>query len=118
MASSVEELYWAAGFFDGEGTFCINKGRQPNDKWSLQTSIKQVDIRPLQRFALAVNLGNIGGPYQGNLAYRQGQYRWSAYRKNAETVGNILKPFLSEPKIEQLERVLKEINKNNTKESD
>ncbi len=58
-----EELAWAAGFADGEGSFfsCNNgktAGRQP------VFSISQVDQRALIRFYNAVGFGSVTDPYQ------------------------------------------------------
>jgi hypothetical protein len=118
------ELAWAAGFFDGEGGFYINKGDQSKrQKWTLQTSIKQVDIRPLERFQRAVGVGNINGPYDSHSKTeppynRQLIHRWSAYRGNAEKVAELLKPYLSEPKREQLNKATKQIEEfNNTRKN-
>jgi LAGLIDADG endonuclease len=49
---STNELYWAAGFLEGEGCFVITKtGRPGTDKkrYSMQVSAAQVQREPLER---------------------------------------------------------------------
>lgn len=54
-----EELAWAAGLFDGEGWVGpINKRRE------IGIRVGQVDRRVLDRFAAAVGVGTIYGPYR------------------------------------------------------
>lgn len=112
MASEGEiELAWAAGFYDGEGG-CYAHLDKRDGSVRIQISLKQVDIRPLERFKSAVGVGNIRGPYQGNKAYHQGQYRWYAYSQNAYTFLEKIYDYLSEPKKEQINKVLLKIEEN------
>ena len=49
----LKELYWAAGFIEGEGTFGSARGRPPKcgglGAWSIQLSANQVSLEPLER---------------------------------------------------------------------
>ena len=53
-----EELAWAAGFFDGEGCFSFSVAGN-----YLCVSISQTEPEPLERFARAVGVGWVLGPY-------------------------------------------------------
>ncbi len=57
-----EELAWAGGLFEGEGTFSDKKrnGRTV----AIKAAIKMTDLDVLQRFQRAVGVGSISGPYQ------------------------------------------------------
>jgi hypothetical protein len=92
---------WAAGFFDGEGCIGIQK-QQRGRYWYLNVQITQKDRRPLDRFLSAVDgLGTIGGPYE-----RDGmKHRYRVSGVAAEQVLEWLRPWLSEPKLEQDARV-------------
>lgn len=57
-----EELAWAAGFFDGEGSTGFR--RQHKRAGQMRLSISQVDRRSLDRFRAAVGeIGSVLGPY-------------------------------------------------------
>lgn len=57
-----EELAWAAGFFDGEGSTGCYRNHVKGKRWSV--SIQQKGPALLRRFRRAVRgLGHINGPY-------------------------------------------------------
>jgi hypothetical protein len=66
---SREELAWAGGLFEGEGCFYlqVNKTGQPRSKAVLSMTDEDV----VRRFASAVGLGKVLGPYR----HRQPQYK-------------------------------------------
>jgi len=100
-ASSPEaQLAWAAGFFDGEGSIQLRRGTL------LQLYVGQTDPRPLERFAAAVGVGKVNGPYgpyprKGRANTWKPMYAWQVGGRKAEQVFDLLRPFLSEPKREQ-----------------
>ena len=106
--SKKTELAWAAGFFDGEGCFSI-KGRRR--KLRLSMSITQVDRRPLDRFVAAIGYGLVAGPYQPPSHRGKPYYGVYITGEAAEIIAEFLSMYLGEPKKEQLQRVLAEINK-------
>jgi hypothetical protein len=109
MGSEVE-LAWAAGFFDGEGSVSVHRDKRPGRRPAIRLEIEQVDDRPLFRFYVAV--GGLGshsirsGPRGPN---RRVLYRIFAANEPALTILGRLWPWLSEPKREQIVRVLNEI---------
>lgn len=105
----MSELAWAAGFWDGEGTvsvgYILDHGK--TDRWYVSASVEQMhDRRCVDRFYAAVGMGKIYGPYVKQ--YRGGElmrYMWrlSGYGKVLEFT-QLLDPFISEPKKEQIAR--------------
>jgi hypothetical protein len=102
MALNREELAWAAGFFDGEGSTSLyfSHGHP-----YLRLSIPQTDERLLIRFQAAVGgLGIVGPPRRpkGYKAHWKTIWKYSV-RKQADvyTILDLLWPYLSEPKKDQ-----------------
>ena len=63
-----EQLAWAAGFFDGEGSICCNRERNRTStrvgSLKLTLGIAQAsDSEVLHRFKAAVGVGTVRGPF-------------------------------------------------------
>jgi hypothetical protein len=99
------ELAWAAGFFDGEGSTSAHIGR------GIQLHLPQVDVRPLQRFQLAVcGLGTLRGPYPPKGKQQRSFCVWSLTKfEHSQAVIAMLWRYLSDPKKEQMTRVVTQI---------
>lgn len=94
------ELAWAAGFFDGEGSSGYYHQNQ-----RISACVVQKDRRPLDRFLAAVGFGKIYMPG----ANPNHCYRWQVTStRGVKQLYDILKPFLSTPKIEQFESTLQQ----------
>lgn len=109
-----EELAWAAGFFDGEGSTYLEKHRTHPGYFRLETGITQADARGipfvLVEFQRIVGSGKIYGPYPAP----EGQdpvYRWKAHRAG-EIVAMIdtLRPWLGAVKRDQADRSITIVN--------
>lgn len=77
-----EELAWAAGFFDGEGSTYLVPHRKHADRYYVESAITQLAAGPpceeLERFSAAVGgLGRIYGPYVQDGALEL-VFRWKA----------------------------------------
>ena len=96
------DLAWAAGFFDGEGTFS-RFGPTPG------VSVSQVGLESLDVFAHTVGRGAIGGPYEKATAeiQRKPQWVYHAYGAAAETVFWLLLPWLGPAKRAQGVRAIR-----------
>ncbi len=107
---SVLELAWAAGFYDGEGYAGTQLARSGNRH--LRLSIGQADRSLLERFQRAVyGLGRINGPYQRSApdgTPRKPMHYWRASSCEARRVIDLLTPYLSEPKLAQIEAAVGE----------
>lgn len=103
----MDELAWAAGFFDGEGSITRQIKRNGRDgtwtgRCSLRISIMQCDDRPLLRFAAAVGIGNVLGPYERQRGRNErAVYQWMCERERAIGVMGVLWTYLCDPKREQ-----------------
>lgn len=102
------ELAWAAGFFDGEGSFGVDRKRPYR---YLTASLSQTDPRPLCRFVAAVGMGNVTGPTrETSRLSRKCKWRVQFSGTKAVAVATALTPHLSPPKLEQLAKAWKEVN--------
>lgn len=104
MPAYFEELAWAAGFFDGEGTTCICQGPRPRDYPELRVQVGQNGDYCLLRFQQAVDAGVI---YD---VTTEGKYHWVARNKEGVGVIERLFPYLSLPKREQAQVALQKYN--------
>ena len=101
-----EELAWAAGFFDGEGSTGFN---DPIRKYG-RMSIHQVDRRSLFRFRAAVlDRGTIRGPYDKDTGQPISLWECTTFQ-TVQAVLAMLWPFLGEAKKEQAKPVLYTMN--------
>jgi hypothetical protein len=93
-----EELAWAAGFFDGEGSVSILL----KDDWfnSLMITITQAEPTTLERFREAVaRLGYVRGPYERRSEQHQPRWVYTVARfEDIQAIMVMLWPFLSGPK--------------------
>jgi hypothetical protein len=92
------EIAWAAGFFEGEGSFSLAKHR---DKLRPQVTMPQSGSPALlERFWLAVGVGSITGPYNfaSQTLAKQPKWQYQAYGMKAASVMERLLPYLSGPK--------------------
>mgnify|MGYP001597965492 CR=1 FL=1 len=96
-----EEIAWAAGFFDGEGSVGVQRDRCGCARY-LSLQIGQRDPRPLQRFQ-ALFGGNLCGPYTNrSRSGFAGDYRLAYSGSSADRVAEELEPALCQPKLEQI----------------
>lgn len=100
------ELAWAAGFFDGEGSLYLNHSR-PGYAY-LRLTVDQSDIRPILRFCCAVKNGIIYGPYQYTGQTKPFYRVHVGKTKQVFQVIGCLWGYLSEPKREQVTRIIAE----------
>lgn len=96
-----EEMAWAGGLFEGEGSFTVARGVQAT------AQIKMTDRDPMERFAAAIGFGTVRGPYPGK-GGRKDSYAWSAqsFEKAQATVA-LLWPYLGERRKARAAEVLK-----------
>jgi hypothetical protein len=89
-----EELAWAGGFFEGEGSTTItSQGR------AVHASASQRIIEPLERFRDAIGFGEI---YES-----RGMFVWATSRaEHVQALAAMLWPFLSERRKEQFKKTL------------
>lgn len=102
------ELAWAAGLFDASGTAttCGSRAR---------LAVKKADGQVVRRFAAAVGIGKVYGPY-GNesMTRRDGSPRiasfiWIAEEEDAHAVARLLLPYLCDEKAAAIRRVCRQL---------
>lgn len=92
-----EELAWAAGFFDGEGSFTHGGNTGPGSGRYAVVRITQTDAAVLHRFRRAVtSIGRVTGPH---LTAHRPAFHYCAYgNEKSQAIGAMLWAFLSPPK--------------------
>jgi LAGLIDADG-like domain len=103
MIVNREELAWAAGLFDGEGTIGLNQRH-------ISMSMAQVNPEVLLRFQAAVGgLGHVYGPYQRQ---EKTHSQWWVFCptsfEHTQAIVAMLWTFLSSPKKEQISKTFKQ----------
>jgi hypothetical protein len=111
---SREDLAWAAGFYEGEGTIALSgphywvKGEKRLRKTRRpQMRIGQVDREPLDRFVAATGIGYVHGPFHHENKKWQSYYQLvvTGFEKSQALVA-LLWPWLSERRKQQAMAVL------------
>ena len=96
-------IEWAAGLYEGEGTATRCKRR-------LRLSLRMTNEEPVRRFAAAVGYGTVYGPYKyasSDGCVRKPVWVWVAECEDALIVADLLRPWLSNERRQQLARVLR-----------
>ena len=108
VAVDTHELAWAAGFFDGEGSFVIGK---PSRTKQFRVQIAQIDPRPLERFNRAVcSLGNVSGPYKSRSEKHHIKWTFTSARfEHAQQIMILLWPYLRPIKRQQAKKAITEM---------
>lgn len=98
-----EELAWAAGFFDGEGSTSLSKYRSQPTSPGLAVSIGQIGREALDRFQRAVE--GLGRVYEIRTVPGTYMFRTSKFEHGQAIIG-LLWLFLCSVKRDQAARVL------------
>ncbi len=97
----LKELYWAAGFLEGEGYFCL-RGKT---KSAVTISASQVQRHPLDRLEAAW-AGIVRGPYQNKNPRSTPYYRWDLGGTNAVALMMTLYTLLSPKRQEAIRSII------------
>lgn len=97
----LKELYWTAGFLEGEGYFCL-RGKT---KSAVTISAAQVQRSPLDRLA-ALWGGTVLGPYQNKNPRSNPYYRWDLGGTNAVALMMTLYALLSSKRQEAIRSIV------------
>jgi hypothetical protein len=96
------EIAWAAGLFEGEGTF-IRQTR--NGRTRIGFALATTDRDVLERFAAIVGVGAIHPTSRWAEMSTKPIYRWSATaNKDVQRLTNLLMPWLGQRRRDALER--------------
>jgi hypothetical protein len=104
-----EELAWAAGFFDGEGTVYLHHNRTERTGSWARLTVMQNDPQALARFQGAVyGLGTLHGPYTRSQPGRTNNPFWSLHAaswRDTQAIAALLWTWLSPVKRSQVRSV-------------
>lgn len=108
--TATEELAWAAGFFDAEGSVCSLKHRTHEGYRLIEASLTQgcpFGVPPeLTRFLRAVGVGHVNGPMI-QAGATEPIYRWKSARLvDVQATMDLLEPWLGEVKRRQAAQVI------------
>lgn len=108
MKTNREELAWAAGFFDGEGSIYTSvMGRSNNSSKNIHLDIAQIHPFVLERFIRAVGIGKLYGPYAPKTKNSRQYWRYTASGyASCQAVVGLLWNWLSPVKQEQASTAL------------
>lgn len=116
----MEELFWAAGFIDGEGNIRWNKNKIPKEGnrtrayGSPVLQVAQIDRLVLERLQKALGVGRIYGPYEAK-GNRQPYYQYAAVGKYCLEAFNKVKDILSPVKARQGLETIEKYNEQNNR---
>lgn len=105
------ELYWAAGFFDGEGSIAF--ARNGNHRKVIIT-VPQTSIEPLERFQNAVRVGRIYGSYErtkNHLGHKRYWIYQCQAQEEVQQITELLFPLLCTAKREQMSEAMSKFRK-------
>jgi hypothetical protein len=111
-----DEIAWAAGLFEGEGSVFVHTGKpgtgkQPRRNYSitLTVALTTTDHDVILRFREAIGVGRINSeprPRRDRPGHHKLAYLWRAYSADAATVLDLFWPYLGERRQEQAMRAL------------
>lgn len=102
------DLAWAAGLFEGEGSFNISKNKNRKDSYAAQVNLSSTDEDVIRTFHKILNIGNCGGPYYKISKYSK-KPRWTWYVCNYQDCKEVcekLLPYLHFRRIEKAKEMI------------
>jgi hypothetical protein len=90
-----EEIAWAGGLFEGEGCVTITTSRDPGHQRTFTLALSMTDLDPVERFAAAVGVGKVRGPYGPYKPTEKPIWQWRISRyEQSQAVIVMLWPWL------------------------
>lgn len=100
MRYAREEVAWAAGFYEGEGTIYLSRT-------SPRMYVTQVNVEPLSRFREVLGVGTVRGPYQQKNPGSQPIYKYTVNGlEKVQAIIAMIWPWLSDRRRAQATKVL------------
>lgn len=89
------DINWAAGFFDGEGTFQIAKDVRSRGGYHARMRVGGCHRGAIERFSSIMGLGNVVRENTPASNSNFKQFRWSTSGQNAVRCAKVLREFLT-----------------------
>jgi len=111
---TLNEIYWACGFIDGEGNIRWNKNKGTKKENSTRSygcaalQVAQIDLFVLERLKNALGCGKIYGPYKQRYENGKPYYYYAVTGVKCIEVIKRIKPYLSPIKSKQIEETIKQ----------
>ena len=114
MTFKREDVAWAAGLFEGEGTcgayygtFLTKAGeRRPRKTAQAQLAIGMTDLEPLEKFKETFGFGSIHGPYEVSGGTKPAYKYYVNKREHVQAILAAIYPWLSPRRREQVAQAL------------
>ena len=101
---SRENLAWAAGLFEGEGSFSLNR---TGDNLRCQAAVAMTDEDTVVRFRDILGVGKVYGPYGPYAGSKKVFWRWHVYSaEHVQAVAAMLWPWLGDRRRTRATEVL------------
>ena len=101
-----EDLAWAAGLFEGEGSFSTRTGGERLDR-SLHAKIKMSDEDVVRRFHAVIGVGNVTGPYESDGAGTKLLWVWQTGSfEGVQHTMTVLWPWLHSRRKEKIKELI------------
>ena len=100
-----QEIAWAAGLFEGEGSF-VARRKQNTPKMYFSAHVVMTDEETVRRFHEVVGLGIVNGPYTYGKPEWKPSWRWNGYGPAGKQVAEMLRPFLGSRRTQRLDEIL------------
>lgn len=96
------DIAWAAGLFEGEGSFSWHKIKTRKDSLKIAAVLSMTDKDVVEKFCRIVGFGRVKGPYQPQPIGRKERWVWEVqnFSEVLKTIDLFL-PFLGERRTEK-----------------
>lgn len=96
------EIAWAAGLFEGEGSFCVNRrnGNRP------RATMSMTDLDVMERFLEIVGVGKISKIGRKQKGHHKDAWQWWTTEEEFHAVFNLLKEWLHPRRVEAAETAI------------
>ncbi len=98
---------WAAGLFEGEGSFHLRRMRENRRSVHLHAALVTTDHDVILRFAEVVGVGRLGDVRQRRPHHKQ-QWAWRANGSDVELLYELIGPWLGERRQRRYAEILAE----------
>lgn len=105
--ASLEELAWAGGLFEGEGSFVCYKLPNRRDSYRVVVVMPSTDKDVLDTFCNVMGFGKVRGPYKPSNGNKN-RYVWEVQNfRECLKAAELLYPYLHSRRSEKADELIK-----------